>query len=110
MPNFGSTKQNTGGKKISDGTSGNYDQGSLDGFRSNSGAARKASLRNDNGMGGGRFIDTNNVKSGGDTRTVRGARNKRSLVNDAGNEGGSFIDTEASSPGDGFGGAPKPLR
>jgi hypothetical protein len=75
MPNYGSSKKNTGGLKIKDGTDGNYDQGQQSGFGTNKGSRNKRSLVNDNGAGGGRFKDTDN-----------------------------------DANGDGFGGAPKPLR
>jgi hypothetical protein len=64
MPNFGSNRKTTGGSKIKDGTDGNYDQGQQSGFGTNKGAARKGSLANDNGAGGGKFIDTDNDQSG----------------------------------------------
>jgi hypothetical protein len=64
MPDYGSGRKNTGGSKIQDGTDGNFDMGKLDGFRTNKGAARKGSLANDNGNGGGRFVDTDNDQSG----------------------------------------------
>jgi hypothetical protein len=64
MPDYGMGRKNTGGLKIKDGTDGNYDQGNLGGFRTNKGAANKRSLANDNGAGGGRFVDTNNDQSG----------------------------------------------
>lgn len=77
MPNYGSKKQNTGGAKSGAGqpASGNFDVGGSEmGFGTTGGARRKANLANDRGLGGGRFKDTDNMKSGGDTRTRRGAR------------------------------------
>ena len=103
MPNFGSTKQNTGGSKIKDGTSDDYDMGQINGFGTDKGGRNKRTLRNDNGAGGGRFKDTDNDKSN-DTRTNQGARNKRSLRNDDGMGGGRFVDTDNDKSSDGFGG------
>lgn len=64
MPNYGSSKQNTGGSKIKDGTEGNFDMGQQQGFGTNKGAANKRSLVNDKGDGGGKFVDTDNDASG----------------------------------------------
>lgn len=64
MPNYGSSKQNTGGRKISDGTDGNYDMGQQSGFGNKKGANNKRSLVNDSGQGGGKFVDTDNDQSG----------------------------------------------
>ena len=67
MPNYGSTKQNTGGAKsgASQPASKNFDQGKMGGFRTNKGAARAgAGLKNDDGGGGGAFKDTYNDASG----------------------------------------------
>lgn len=109
MPNFGSTKQNTGGAKIKDGTSEDLDMGQLDGFGTGKGANNKRTLRNDNGQGGGRFKDTDNSQSN-DTRTSQGARNKRSLRNDDGMGGGRFVDTDNDQSNSGGGGGYKKPR
>ena len=66
MPNYGSKKQNTGGSKIKDGTSDDYDMGQLNGFGTNKGSRNKRTLVNDNGAGGGKFIDTDNGPGSGD--------------------------------------------
>jgi len=90
---------------------GNFDEGQLDGFGNSKGVRRAGpGLANDNGLGGGKFIDTFNVKKGGDTRSNHGARNKRTLRNDDGLGGGKFVDTENDVSGSGFGsGLQKPL-
>jgi hypothetical protein len=43
---------------------GNYDEGQQSGFGTDKGASNKRSLRNDDGAGGGKFVDTFNDKSG----------------------------------------------
>lgn len=64
MPDYGMGRKTTGGSKIKDGTDGNFDQGTLGGFRTDRGAANKRGLANDDGSGGGQFRDTANEQSG----------------------------------------------
>lgn len=90
---------------------GNFDEGQLEGFGTNKGVRRgSAGLKNDPGLPGGKFVDTDNVKTGGDTRSKHGARNKRTLRNDDGQGGGKFVDTENDVSSVGFGSGLKKPR
>lgn len=67
MPNYGSSKQNTGGAKpgADQPASKNFDMGQLDGFGTKKGSRKEGSgLKNDDGGGGGKFVDTYNDQSG----------------------------------------------
>jgi hypothetical protein len=68
MPNYGSSKQNTGGAKpgAAQPAGKNFDAGQQGGFGNNKGSRRMgAGLKNDDGGGGGKFVDTSNDAQGG---------------------------------------------
>jgi hypothetical protein len=82
MPNYGSSKQNTGSAKPGAGqpASKNYDMGQLNGFGTNKGSRREGKgLKNDDGGGGGKFVDTFNDASG----EGHGGRLKKPRAGDA---------------------------
>jgi hypothetical protein len=63
--NYGSNRKTTGGSKIKDGTEGNFDMGQQAGFGTNKGSRKEGSgLKNDDGGGGGKFVDTDNDAKG----------------------------------------------